>query len=271
MRIVIQETYDALSKWVADYVVEKINSFEPSATKPFILGLPTGSSPMGMYKELIRHNEEGRVSFRHVITFNMDEYINLPEKHPESYHNFMWNNFFSKIGIPKANVNIPNGNAANIEAECERYEQKIKALGGIDLFLGGIGSDGHIAFNEPGSSLQSRTRVKTLSYDTIQANSRFFENDITKVPKTAITVGIATIMDAREVLLIINGFQKARALKQVVQEGISHMWPASVLQMHPHAILACDDSATMELNVATVRYFKDIESIAHNKYPENRE
>ena len=169
MRLIIEPDYQNVSLWAANYVAAKINKACPTAEKPFVLGLPTGSSPLGMYKALIDLNKAGKVSFKHVVTFNMDEYVDLPEDHPESYHSFMWNNFFSHIDIDKRNVNILNGNAPDLEAECKRYEDKIKAMGGIDLFLGGIGPDGHIAFNEPGSSLSSRTRVKTLTTDTIIA------------------------------------------------------------------------------------------------------
>ena len=212
-----------------------------------------------MYRELINLNRQGIVSFQHVITFNMDEYIGLPEEHPESYHSFMWNNFFKHIDIKRENVNILNGNASDLTAECERYEAKIKAVGGIDLFLGGIGPDGHIAFNEPGSSLASRTRQKSLTTDTIIANSRFFDNDVNKVPKTALTVGVGTVLDAKEVLIIVNGHSKARALQHAVEEGVSHMWTVSALQMHPKGIIVCDYEACYELKVGTYRYFLDIE------------
>lgn len=259
MRLIIEPDYLNVSKWAANYVASKINAANPSQEKPFVLGLPTGSSPLGMYRELIALNKAGVVSFKHVVTFNMDEYIGLPKEHPESYHSFMWNNFFSHIDIDAANVNILNGNAEDLEAECARYEAKIKSYGGIDLFLGGIGPDGHIAFNEPGSSLQSRTRVKTLTTDTIIANSRFFENDVNKVPKTALTVGVGTVLDAKEVLIIVNGHNKARALRHAVEEGICQMWTISALQMHPKGIIVCDYEACYELKVGTYRYFLDIE------------
>jgi glucosamine-6-phosphate deaminase len=260
MRIIIQPDYDRVSKWTANYVAKRINEFNPSMKKPFVLGLPTGSSPLGMYKELIKLNKRGKVSFKNVITFNMDEYVNLPEEHSESYHSFMWNNFFSHVDIQKKNVNILNGNAKDLQAECENYEKKIKDFGGVELFIGGIGPDGHVAFNEPGSSLSSLTRVKTLTHDTIIANSRFFDNDINKVPKTALTVGVKTVMDAREVLIIVSGYNKARALQKVVEEAVNHMWTVSALQLHPKGIIVCDDGATVELKVGTVNYFKDIEA-----------
>ena len=259
MRVIIEQNYDKMSAWGANHIVERINAFKPTETKPFVLGLPTGSTPIGTYKELIRLNKAGKVSFKNVVTFNMDEYVNLPESHPESYHSFMWNNFFNHIDIKKENVNILNGNAADLEAECARYEEKIKSYGGIDLFMGGIGPDGHIAFNEPGSSLASRTRVKTLTTDTIIANSRFFDNDINKVPKTALTVGVGTVMDAREVMILANGHNKARALAQVIEGAVSHMCTVSVLQMHKKGIVVCDEAACGEIKVDTFNYFKDIE------------
>ena len=260
MRLIIQPSYEVASKWMANYVATRIKEFNPNSKNHFVMGLPTGSSPIGMYKELVKLFKRGYVSFKYVKTFNMDEYVGLPEDHPESYHSFMWNNFFSHIDIDKANVNILNGNAQDLEKECADYEKRIKEAGGIKLFLGGIGPDGHIAFNEPGSSLGSLTRVKTLTMDTMIANSRFFDNDIKKVPKTALTVGVKTVLDAEEVLIIISGHGKARALAKVVEEGVNHMWTVSALQLHPKGMIVCDEAATYELKVGTVKYFKDIEA-----------
>jgi glucosamine-6-phosphate deaminase len=260
MRLIIQPDYQSVSKWAACFVASRINSFRPTRKKPFVLGCPTGSSPLGMYKELIDLNRRGVVSFANVVTFNMDEYVGLPQDHPESYHSFMWNNFFSHIDIRPENTNLLNGNAIDLEAECRHYEEKIRSYGGIDLFMGGIGPDGHIAFNEPGSSLTSRTRCKSLTTDTIIANSRFFDNDVNKVPRTALTVGVATVLSAREVMIIVNGHNKARALHHAVEGGITQMWTISALQMHEHGIIVADDAAADELKVATYRYFKDIES-----------
>lgn len=257
MRLIIEPDYDTASRWTANYIARKINRH--NSPKPFVLGLPTGSSPLGVYKELIALNIRGKVSFSNVVTFNMDEYIGLPKDHPESYYTFMWNNFFSHINITPENVNILNGNAPDLEEECKRYEEKIAHYGGIDLFVGGIGPDGHIAFNEPSSSLQSRTRIKSLTRDTIIANSRFFGNDTSKVPATALTVGVGTVMDAKEVLIIVNGFNKARALQHAIEGSVNHMWTISALQMHPKGIIVCDDLATYELKVGTYRYFIDIE------------
>ncbi|MBQ8968665.1 MAG: glucosamine-6-phosphate deaminase [Bacteroidaceae bacterium] len=259
MRVIIEPDYANMSRWAAEYVAARINAASPTAEKPFKLGCPTGSSPLGLYKHLIELNKAGKVSFQNVITFNMDEYVGLPEEHPESYHSFMWTNFFSHIDIKKENVHILNGNAPDLAAECAAYEQAIKDAGGIDLFMGGIGPDGHIAFNEPFSSLQSRTRVKSLTTDTIIANSRFFEGDVNKVPKTALTVGVGTVMDAREVLIVANGHGKARALHHAIECAVSHEWTISALQQHPHAIIVCDEAATDELKHGTYKYFKDIE------------
>jgi len=259
MRLIIEPDYQHVSKWAANYVAAKIFSAHPTKEKPFVLGLPTGSSPLGMYKQLIELYKQGVVSFKNVITFNMDEYVGLPHDHEQSYYTFMWSNFFSHIDILPENAHILNGNAEDLDAECASYEEDMKAAGGIDLFLGGIGPDGHIAFNEPASSLQSRTRQKTLTTDTIIANSRFFNNDVNMVPKTAITVGVATIMDAKEVLIIVNGHNKARALRHAVEEPINHIWTISALQMHPNGIIVCDYDACAELTVGTYKYFLDIE------------
>ena len=189
MRIIIKKDAAEVGDWVADYVIDRIKKAKPTKQKPFVLGLPTGSSPLPVYREFIKRYKAGKVSFKNVVTFNMDEYVGLPENHKESYHYFMYDNLFNHIDIPRENINILNGNAKNLDKECIEYEKKIKRYGGIDLFLGGIGPDGHIAFNEPGSSLSSRTRIKTLSYDTILANSRFFDGDMKKVPTQALTVG----------------------------------------------------------------------------------
>jgi len=188
--------------------------------------------------------------------------VGLPRDHPESYHSFMYKHFFSHIDINPANINILNGNAPNLATECAAYEEKIRQAGGIELFLGGIGPDGHIAFNEPGSSLASRTRVKTLAYDTIIANSRFFDNNMSKVPRMALTVGVQTVLDAREVVIIITGAHKSLALQKCIEGGVNHMWTLSALQLHPHPLIVVDDDATLELQVKTVKYFKSIEQVS---------
>ncbi|MDR0376993.1 MAG: glucosamine-6-phosphate deaminase [Spirochaetaceae bacterium] len=261
MRLLIHKSAEEAGGWAAGYIADRINAFGPGADRPFVLGLPTGSSPLAAYQELIRLYQEGLVSFEAVVTFNMDEYVGLPEDHPQSYHRFMWDNFFSHIDIRKENVHIPNGGAPDLAGECEAYEARIRSSGGIELFLGGMGEDGHIAFNEPGSSLCSRTRVKTLTRDTRIANARFFGGNVDLVPSTALTVGVGTVMDAKEVLILVNGHNKARALQAVVEGGVNHLWTLSCLQMHPKAVIVCDEDAAGELKAGTVRYFKDIERL----------
>mmetsp|Transcript_16935 Transcript_16935/g.20902 ORF Transcript_16935/g.20902 Transcript_16935/m.20902 type:complete len:287 (+) Transcript_16935:158-1018(+) len=258
MRLIIQDDPQDVGDWVASYVKDRINKFNPTPDRPFVLGLPTGSSPMPTYKNLVEYVKRGELSFENVVTFNMDEYVGIPRNHPESYHSFMWKNLFQHVDIKPENVHILDGNADDLVAECNKFEEAISRYGGIELFLGGIGPDGHIAFNEPGSSLSSRTRIKTLAYDTIVANSRFFDGDLSRVPKMALTVGVGTVIDAREVLIIITGISKSLALSKCIEEGISHMWTVSAIQNHPKACIVCDEDATMELRVKTVKYFKGL-------------
>ncbi|HPF49936.1 MAG TPA: glucosamine-6-phosphate deaminase [Draconibacterium sp.] len=257
MKLVIHKNYNELSLWAAEHIAERINQFAPTSSNPFVLGLPTGSTPIGTYKALIELNKARKVSFANVVTFNMDEYVKIAEDHPESYHRFMFENFFNHIDIKRENIHILDGNTDNPNLECEEYERKIESFGGIELFMGGMGADGHIAFNVPGSSLQSRTRLVNLNYDTIVANSRFFNNDLNLVPKQALSVGVQTVLDSREVLILVNGYKKARALQNVIENGINHMWTLSALQMHPNSIIVCDEEATMELKVGTVKYFRE--------------
>ncbi|KAF3937993.1 hypothetical protein ABW19_dt0206879 [Dactylella cylindrospora] len=253
-RLVIRENKQQTSLWVAEHIVERINAFKPSKDRPFVLGLPTGSSPELVYANLVEFYKAGKVSFKHVVTFNMDEYVGLPTSHPQSYHSFMFKHLFQWVDIPPSQINIPSlENYAG-------YDDLIAKYGGIELFLCGVGSDGHIAFNEPGSSLSSKTRIKTLTNDTIVANSRFFDGDLSAVPKSAVTVGVKTVMDAREVVLIADGRGKAEAVKQAVEGNISHMWTVTALQMHPKFVMAVDEPATEELRVKTVKYFKEIEN-----------
>ena len=259
MRFIIEDTNEHAGQWTARYIVNRILEHQAKSDKPFVLGLPTGSTPLSTYKELINLYKAGKVSFKNVTTFNMDEYVGLPEEHPESYHSFMWNNFFNHVDINPENVNILNGNAEDPEAECREYEEKIVKAGGIDLFLGGVGENGHLAFNEPYTSLNSRTHVQTLTYDTLVVNSRFFDNDVNQVPKQAMSVGIATVLDSKEVIILALGPKKAAAVQHCVEGGYNHVWPISALQIHPAGIMVCDDQAATEIKVATYRYFKEAE------------
>lgn len=259
MRVIIENTSANAAEWAARHVVRRIKEKAAVTDAPFVLGLPTGSTPMGMYRSLVRMYEAGEVSFANVVTFNMDEYVGIPENHPESYHTFMRENFFDHVDIPAANINILDGNAPDLARECADYERRIADAGGIDLFVGGVGEDGHIAFNEPFSSLSSRTRVKTLTTDTLIVNSRFFGGDVNAVPKQAMTVGVATILSAREVLIMALGHNKARAVRHGVEGSYNHRWTITAMQTHPAGIIVCDDDAAEELRVSTYRYFKDLE------------
>lgn len=260
MRFIPLKDKPSVGRWAAQYIVRRIQAFNPTAERPFVLGLPTGGTPIPAYEELVRLAKEGEVSFANVVTFNMDEYVGLPASHPECYRMFMRHNFFDHVDIPEANINFLDGNAQNLEAECLRYEEAIKGYGGIELFMGGVGHDGHIAFNEPGSSLASRTRLKTLTTETRHANARFFDNDINQVPKLALTVGVGTVLDARELMILATGADKSRAVQATVEGSVNHMWTISALQLHQRALMICDDPATLDLKVRTLRYFQDIES-----------
>ncbi len=260
MRLIPLSGKEAVGLWSAEHIAKRINDFAPTADKPFVLGLPTGGTPVNTYSALIELHRAGKVSFEHVVTFNMDEYVGLPEEHPQSYHSFMHQVLFDHVDIQPGNINFLDGNAADLEAECQRYEQKITACGGIELFMGGVGHDGHIAFNEPGSSLTSRTRIKTLTRQTRQANARFFDGDVSQVPKLALTIGVGTVLDAREVMVLATGSGKAQAVQATLEGSINHMWTISALQMHAKAMMVCDDDATLDLKVRTLRYFQDIEA-----------
>ncbi|WP_136487017.1 glucosamine-6-phosphate deaminase [Vibrio sp. H11] len=260
MRLIPLNNAAQVGKWAAAHIAKRINDFQPTAERPFVLGLPTGGTPLLTYQALIERYKAGDVSFKHVVTFNMDEYVGLPKDHPESYHSFMYNNFFNHVDIQPQNINLLNGNSDDHDLECQRYEEKIKSYGKIDLFMGGVGNDGHIAFNEPASSLSSRTRIKTLTHDTRIANSRFFDGDVSQVPKYALTIGVGTLLDAKEVMILVTGHNKALALQAAVEGCVNHLWTVSALQLHAKAIMVCDEPATQELKVKTVKYFSELEA-----------
>jgi glucosamine-6-phosphate deaminase len=243
MEVDISPSYDDMSRKAADVIADALNA-KPNA----VLGMATGSSPLGLYRELVRmHLEEG-LDFSQVTTFNLDEYVGLPGTHKQSYHYFMHENFFQHINIPKQNIYIPSGTTRNYRAFCQWYEERIREAGGIDVQILGIGSDGHIAFNEPTSSLTSRTRLKTLARQTIEDNARFFDK-IEDVPIYAITMGVGTILEARKLVLVANGEQKADAVAKMIEGPISHMVTASALQMHPSAQVFLDESAAGKLQM----------------------
>ena len=241
MLVSIKRSYDEVSKAAASQVAERIRR------KPnLVLGLATGATPLGMYRELIRmHRDEG-LSFAKVTSFNLDEYIGLPRTHPQSYYKFMWDNLLSHIDISLTSVYVPDGMAGDIGAHCEWYEEEIRRNGGIDFQVLGIGANGHLAFNEPGSSLGSRTRIKTLSEQTVKDNARYF-GSISEVPKTVITMGIGTIMEAQEVLLLASSASKAEAIRAAIEGPITAMVPASIIQMHRLAYVTIDQDAASNL------------------------
>lgn len=268
MRLIIQKDYGDLSQWAANYIVAKIRKANPSENKPFVLGLPTGSTPIKVYEALVEHYKAGRVSFKHVVTFNMDEYVGLGHDHLQSYHYFMHHYLFDHIDIQKDNIHILDGTTKDAAAECAAYEEAIKKAGGIDLFLGGAGVNGHLAFNEPGSSPNSRTRKVRLTESTMQANSRFFENDMSKVPAEALTVGVGTVLDAKEVIILIGGANKAQTLRKMVEGAVSQSCPITAVQLHPDSIVVCDREAVSELRVKTYDYFRFVEK--ENLDPESQ-
>lgn len=259
MRVIIKNDYEAISYWVAVYLKHKINKHNKNdSNRPFILGLPTGSTPLGVYKYLIKFHQNGFLSFKNVVTFNMDEYVGLEPSNQQSYHYFMYHNFFDHIDIPKENVNILNGMVDDLQQECIRYEKKIKKYGGIDIFLAGIGSDGHIAFNEPGSSLQSRTRIKTLCLETITDNARFFDS-LTEVPTQALTVGLQTVFSAKQVIIMASGINKSVAIKECLEGPVSSQYTCTVFQNHPKTIVICDELASREIKHKTYLYYKHLQ------------
>jgi glucosamine-6-phosphate deaminase len=243
MEVDISPTYEEMSRKAADVIADALNA-KPNA----VLGMATGSSPLGLYKELVRmHRDEG-LDFSQVTTFNLDEYVGLPVTHEQSYHYFMHENFFKHVNIPKQNIYIPSGTTRNYRAFCEWYEERIEECGGIDVQILGIGSDGHIAFNEPTSSLNSRTRLKTLARQTIEDNARFFDK-IEDVPIYAITMGVGTILEARKLVLVANGEHKAEAVAKMVEGPVSHMVTASALQLHHTARVFLDEAAASKLEM----------------------
>ena len=263
MRVVIKPDYQSLSQWAADYVVYRINKHRPTPKKPFVLGLPSGSTPLGMFEALAKYYKEGKVSFENVVFFGVGEYIGVGAGDEHGFQYFLWDKFLKYVNIKKEHVHFLDGLTTNYAEECANYEKMIKSAGGFNLFIGGVGQDGHIAFNEPYSSLNSRTRAKVLTPSTLRANSRFFDNDISKVPPMVLTIGIETMMEADEVLILASGTAKANAIKHAVQGCVTHVWPISILQHHPHGIIACDEEATKEIDAETVDYFKEIDK---NKY-----
>ncbi len=237
MRVIIESSGDDVSRRGANFVAALVRS-KPDC----VLGLATGGTPLGVYAELIRmHREEG-LDFSQVTTFNLDEYVGLAATHPQSYRHFMQTYLFEHVNLVPANTHVPDGRALDFQTHCRQYEQRIKDAGGIDLQLLGIGSDGHIAFNEPGSSLGSRTRLKTLASETIRDNARFFGGE-DQVPRLAITMGVGTILESRQCLLLAIGQGKAAAIRSTVEGPVTAQVTASALQLHQDVIIVADEDA----------------------------
>lgn len=248
MEVIIAKDYDEMSLLAAEIIAAQVRS-KPNS----VLGLATGGTPVGTYQALAKMYREGKVDFAKVSTFNLDEYLGIPNDHPERYYNFMWTNLFQHVNIPKDRIHVPTNILEGAEQFCDWYEEQIEAYGGVDLQLLGIGPDGHIAFNEPTSSLASRTRMKTLDESTIEANARFF-NNADEVPRYAITMGVGTVLEARKLLLIANGKKKAGIVKAFIEGPVTSMVTASALQLHPQAIVILDEDAASELSMKD--YFK---------------
>ena len=240
MEIIIQPNAEAATA-VATRIVAHLVREKPNA----VLGLATGSTPLLLYRALAGL----KLDWRKVTTFNLDEYVGLPQAHDQSYHSFMWKNLFRHVNISRKNIHIPDGMSGDIARFCEHYEKRIRAAGGIDLQVLGIGTDGHIGFNEPTSSLASRTRIKTLTRQTHKDNARYF-GSAGKVPHHVITMGLGTIMEARQCLLLAFGTKKARAIAATVEGPITAINPASILQMHPKVTVCLDDAAAAKLKRA---------------------
>lgn len=254
MRVVVKAGYEEMASFAAGFVADQVAS-NPSS----VLGLATGSTPLGVYKELVRRHREEGLDFSRAVSFNLDEYVGLGETDPRSYHRFMHDNLFSLTNFAKENVHIPDGMASDLQAACERYEGAIREAGGIDLQLVGIGRDGHVGFNEPGSSLGSRTRIKTLTEETVADNARFFGSE-REVPRYAITMGVGTILEAKVILMVANGKAKADAVRSAIEGPVTAEITASALQLHPNVVVVLDEGAASGLK--RLSYFKYVERIA---------
>lgn len=253
MEVVIASGQE-LARIAAD-AVERVVRARAAEGRTAVLGLATGSSPLAVYDELVRRHEEEGLSFAGARAFMLDEYVGLAADHPERYRNVIETEFASRVDIDPAAVQGPDGLAADIPAACDAYEAAITAAGGVDVQILGIGTDGHIAFNEPGSSLASRTRIKTLTRQTREDNARFFDGDVDRVPTHCLTQGLATIMSARHLVLVAVGKGKAEAVHQLVEGPVSAMWPGTVLQHHPHVTVLVDEPAAGRLQLAA--YYRE--------------
>lgn len=246
------------AKFVARIIADKVNAHYElygKNGKPFIMILPTGSTQIPVYKELVHLYKSGILSFANVVTFNMDEYVGLDKHNVQSYHHYMKEHLFDLVDIMNENTHILDGTADNLSNECNLFEQKIMSYGYINLTLGGVGEDGHIAFNMPYSSLNSTTRVECLSSSTIKANSRFFAYNTDKTPKQALTIGMNIIMQSMDVVILALGAKKSHAVKHAIEGSVSAACPITALQLHRSASIVCDQDACYELQLKTIKYF----------------
>jgi glucosamine-6-phosphate deaminase len=263
MRLLIVDDVPQITEWIAGNFRDRLIEFNPSEDVHFVVGLPVGSSAASVYDKLIQYHNQGEISFKYVTAFVIDEYVGLYREHPSTQHSRMWRDLFSKVDIDPANVHILDGNATDWMAECVSFEAKIAEEGGLDFMFMGSGADGHVARNEPGSSQTSRTRVKTLAYKTIQELKPYFQRTskddyFSGVPTKCLTMGLGTLHEAREMIIMFSGKAQAVCLSNAIEKGMNHMWPVSVFQSHKNCTFLCDEGATAELKVKTVHYFKGL-------------
>ncbi|CAG9855653.1 unnamed protein product [Phyllotreta striolata] len=264
MMLIIRDTKENACKWISSYMVKKINEFKPNQNKYYIIGFCLGESTINVLHSLVDAFFRDSISFRYIKLFVLEEYVNLPENHPRSNHYLMWRHLFRHVDIQPANVFIPNGNVKDLITECHDFEENITKSGGLNMVIGEATSDGQLSYNEPASSLGSRTRVKSLAQGKIDEKAKYFDG-VENVPRTAISAGIKTIMDAQIVIICATGFDRSMAIYKAMEEGINHMVVLSAFQKHPKTVLVCDKAATIDLKARTIEYFNSLEDLIESK------
>ncbi|MEW9809901.1 MAG: glucosamine-6-phosphate deaminase [Candidatus Symbiodolus clandestinus] len=260
MRLILLDSAQAVGWWSACHIIECIQAFKPCVERPFVLGLSASKTLLATYRGLIEHYQAGNLSFQHVVVFTLEEYVGLEPSHSQSHHYFMYYHFFNHVDLRPENIHLLNGMAVKPEETCQQYEEQLQKYGGLQLLVGGVSGNGSIAFNEPGSSLTSRTRAKTLAEKTRQDKVPFFSNRLSEVPTSALTIGTGTLLEAKEIMVLVSGYHKALALQAAVEGSINYLWGISSLQLHPKSVLICDEPATQELKIKTVNYFRALET-----------
>lgn len=263
MRLIITEEH--VGDWAAYFIAKRILDFNPTEHNPFVLGIPGGGTVLPMYERLVQFHQDGVLSFKNVVFFNTGEYLGISPSNVNSFYSTINTRFFNFVDAELKNIHLLNSLAEDIKEEGQRYEELIKSYGGVHLWICGLGDDGHLAFNEPGSSLTSRTRDKELTFETRVANAKFFNGKVELVPKIALTIGVGTLLDAQEIVVLAQGSAKSRALQVSIEEGINHLYPASALQMHTKATFVASEEAVVDIRVRTYRYHKEVE--AKNIHP----